>query len=555
MFFSQRMRRSAAALLAAAWLLPAAALGAGGFTDVNSSNWYYDAVNYVVDRGLFKGTSDTVFSPNVSMSRAMFVTVLGRFAKVDESAWTGSGSFGDVAAGAYYAGYAAWAKDKGVVTGLGQDRFGPDANITREQMCAMLNRFASAMGLSLSQTGSVSAFPDSGQISSWAKGDVDAMQLCGVIQGNANGMLNPQGSATRAEAATMLMRFERACSGSGSAGGTGSSSSGEQAPPAADPNTLPDTPATYPGGSVGIQASVIRVGVLVKTKNIDTSVASVSLQNVNGTGFEYGTMSGRQFVSGGEVQDTAVNITTDGTVFTLCDSMGNVAYTCSANLAIHPVSGGKAVTRVNGEYQYFGDFELSQASGKSGYITVVNYVNIEDYVKGVLPFEFSNSWPAEALKAAAIVCRSYAMSYNWGIYGPYGMDIVTGSGTQIYRGRAITYDESWFAASDAAVDATSGQYLTYNGSICVASFSACDGGQTLSSADVFGTNYPYLTGKADPYEQAAKGEIGSYDSLVSASHRVGMSAWGAYAMAKYYNKSCEAILGFYYTGTSIQSGG
>ena len=549
----RRARRLAMALvmvLLAAVCLPTGA-EAAGFSDVNSSNWYYAAVNYVVGQGLFKGTSDTAFSPNVSMSRAMFVTVLGRYAGVDPAGWKSAG-FTDVPSGAYYAGYAAWAKAAGVVSGTGNNKFSPDANITREQMCAMLNRFAAAMGLKLGQSGAVNTFPDSGQISSWAKADVDAMQRCGVIQGNANGKLNPLGSATRAEAATMLMRF----AGAGSGGGT--ASPGEQPEPL-DPNLLPDTPATRPGGSVAIQSSVIRAGILIKTKNIDTSVPSVTLACENGTGFAYGVMSGRQFSAVGSVDGANVTVTTSGTVFTLSDAAGNVVYTTEGALALHPVSSGKAVTRVNEGYKYFGDFELTQASGKPGYITVVNYVDVEDYVKGVVPFEFSNSWPAEVMKAAAIACRSYVMSYNWSIYGAYGMDIVTGSGTQIYRGRGISASESYFSASDAAVDATRGEYLTYNGKICVTCFSSCDGGQTLDSSAVYGTNYAYLAGKADPYEQAAKGDIaaagGNYSAMVNASHRVGLSAWGAYAMGKYYNKSCEAILGFYYTGTSIQSGG
>lgn len=583
MTIMRRTRRFGAALLltlmAAVYLPLAPARAAGGFADVSGSDWYYDPVNYVVEKGLFKGTSDTVFSPNVSMSRAMFVTVLGRFANVDPSAWTGGASFSDVAADSYYAGYAAWAKASGIVTGTGQDQFSPNASITREQMCAMLNRFAAAMGLNLSQTGSVASFPDSDRISSWAKSDVDAMQLCGVLKGNANGLLNPLGSATRAEAATMLMRFDSACGGSVQTPPTeepaptgtevpapteepATDSTKEPAPPTeqpSDPNAMPDTPVSLVGGTVGVKAGVIRVGVLVKTQSIDTSVPSVTLQNTNGTGFEYGSMSGRQFVSVDSIQDTTVSVTTDGAAFTLSDSVGNVVYTTTSALAVHPVGEGKTVTRVNGEYKYFGDFELSQASGKTGYITVVNYVGVEDYVKGVVPYEFSSGWPAEALKAAAIACRSYAMSYDWSIYSQYGMDIVTGSGTQLYRGRGISYDESYFAASDAAVDATGGQYLTYNGSICVACFSSCDGGHTLDSAAVFGTSYPYLTGKADPYEQAAVGDIagsaaGSYESIVGASHKVGMSAWGCYAMAKYYNKSCEAILGFYYTGADLQYG-
>ena len=605
-FLQRSWRITAVVLLVATALLllvPAGAYAAG-FTDVNSSDWYCDVVNYVVGKGLFNGTSSTTFSPNTTMSRAMFVTVLGRYANVDAPAWltgtvtgsdvnlrsgagttydvaatlqkgtavtiqeksgdwykvtTGSGegyinsqyvspsylNFSDVGFSTYYAGYAAWAQAKGIVSGVGGGRFAPDSSITREQMCTMMDRFAGVMGIRLAQKGSSAGFSDSGNISSWAKSSVDTMQRCGIVQGDTSGAFNPGSSATRAEAAAVLQRFDGACGGFSPSpqrpsGGTAQPESSPEAspggttPPAASgPENVPDTPAVNVGGSVAVKANVIRVGVLVKTREIDTSVSTVTLENLNGSGFEYGVMSGRAFSSGGSVSDTTVTVTTDGSTFTLSDSAGNVAYACSSNLAIHPVSGGKALTRVNGEYKYYGDFELSQASGKAGYITVVNYVGIEDYVKGVLPFEFVNSWPTEVLKAAAIVCRSYAMSYDWSIYGGFGMDIVTGAGTQLYRGRGITYGEDYYSATDAAVNATQGQYLTYNGSICVTSFSSCNGGRTRSSS--------------------AAG--GNYDSMVSASHKVGMSAWGAYAMAKYYSKSCESILGFYYPGTSIQNGG
>ncbi len=633
----------AALLLAGAVLAPMGAVraeAAGSFNDVGSGDWFYDAVNFVVGKGLFQGSSATMFNPNGRMTRGMFITVLGRYAKVDPSAWltgtvtgsdvnmrsgpgtgnsvvavlskgtsvtiqgqsgswykisSGSGSgymsadyvspdyhhFSDVDYSQYYAGYAVWAYEKKIVNGNGSaDLFTPDSNITREQLCAMLSRFASVMGASLSQSQSAVTFPDGGNISSWATESVTAMQCAGVVKGDSSGNFRPQGSATRAETATMLQRFDSACGGlvppaqnpapkpetqqPEQTNPTPSEDDGTDVPPddgsvpeipeITDPGSIADTPASLIGGSVGVKASVIRVGVLVNTKSQNTSVSSVTMQNLNGSGFEYGSMADRTFVYGGSIGDTYITVTTDGAAFTVCDSMGNVVYTGGEPLAIHPVSGGKALTQVNGEYKYYGDFELRQAMYTPGNITVTNFVGVEDYVKGVVPFEFSNSWPEEAMKTAAVVCRSYVMSYDWSIYSSYGMDIVTGSGTQIYYGRAITYDESYFALSDAAVDATSGQYLTYNGQICVTAYSSCDGGATRSAEDVFGTPHPYLVGKTDPYEAAAKGDISSYDSWVSNSHKVGMSAWGCYAMAKYYNKSYEAILGFYYTGTNLQYG-
>lgn len=635
MIGKKRFYRAFAALLAAVTLLapvaPAQA-SAGGFADVSGSDWYYGAVEFVVGKGLFNGTSNSTFTPNGPMTRAMFATVLGRYAKVDPAAWltgtvTGSdvnlrsgpgtsyniiGSLGqnasvticgqsgdwykvttsagegymskdyvspdrhrftDVDYGQYYAGYTVWAYEKGIVNGDGSStKFSPNSNITREEICTMLGRFTNAMGAGLSQSGSASSFPDDASISSWARDSVYLMQRAGIVNGDETGSFRPHGYATRAEAATMLQRFDSACGGlkppaqnppakqpstpsatpsTKPESGGSTTTPPSTAPESSDPGSVTDTPATLLDSTVSIKSSVIRVGLLVNTKDYDTCVTAVKLKNINGAGFSFGTMSDRSFsASGTTTVDNSITVTTDGSTFTVADSGGSTVYTTSGNLAIRPVSSGKAVTCVNDEYRYYGDFELRQAMYKSGYITVTNFVNIEDYVKGVVPYEFGNWWPAETLKAAAVVCRSYVMSYDWSIFSKYGMDIVGDAGMQTYRGRAITYDESYFSATDAAVNATSGQYLTYNGSVCFTCYSACDGGQTLDSSN----GQPYLKGKADPYEAKAKGEISGYDSLVKASHRMGMSQWGAYSMAKYYGKDYKTILGFYYTGTHLQNG-
>ena len=611
MTMENRFLRTAVTLLLMAGLFLAfapvgQAVSASSFSDISSSAWYYDAVSYVTSNGLFNGTSSTAFTPNGTMTRGMFITVLGRYAGVNASAWcagtvTGSGvnlrsgpgtsystvttlgqgasvtllgmsdgwykvqygsntgyvkgdyvsakyhSFSDVDYSAYYAGYAIWAYENGVVNGMGSSSvFAPNDNVTREQLCSLLNRYASTAGLSLSQSSGTVTFSDAGSISSWASSDVSAMQRAGVVNGSTDGAFHPKNSATRAEAAAMFQRFAAAA---GRTQAPAQTTKPEQTMPA-------DTPATLVNGSVSLKSSILRVGLLVKTKSIDTCVTSVTLKNTNGKGFEYGSMgSDRRFVSVGSISDSSVTITTDGATFTVKNASGKVLYTSGATFAIHPTGASKPITSVNGEYRYYGDFELRQASDKKGYITVINYVNIEDYVKGVIPYEFSSSWPTETLKAAAVAIRSFAMASDWDTYSKYGIDVVCNDGSQTYRGRGISASESSFAASDAATDATAGEYLTYNGKICLTSYSACNGGTVLSASAVFGTNYPYLAGKTDPYEQAAAGDAGSgYAQSVKNSHKVGLSQWGAYAMAKYYGKDYQTILGFYYTGTNIQYG-
>ena len=257
-------------------------------------------------------------------------------------------------------------------------------------------------------------------------------------------------------------------------------------------------------------------------------------------------------------------------------------------------------------------------------MTVVNYVNIEDYVKGVIPYEMSSSWPIEALKAQACCARTYAQS-NVNMYRNYGFDLTNDVYCQVYRGVG-----SANTSTNSAVDQTAGQYITYNGAFISALYSSSSGGGTESNVNVNGnTSHPYLKGVIDPYEQATN-NINSYSSwtrimtptelggkvglgaiisvkptysptnncirldFVDANgktayierdrcrtalglnsihytvtrntsgnyvfagggwgHNVGMSQFGAYAMAHYYGYSYAQILGFYYTGIRLSTG-
>lgn len=175
------------------------------FGDVRESDWYYHNVKYAYQNSLFSGTSETTFAPNTPMTRGMLVTVLGRMADVDVSGYTAS--FDDVADGAYYAKYTEWARDKGIVSGVGDNSFAPDASITRQDMAVMLARYAAAMGLKAPDMNTQAAFADAESIAAYAKDAAAAMQKAGIISGKPGGVFDPAAGATRAEVAAMLHRF------------------------------------------------------------------------------------------------------------------------------------------------------------------------------------------------------------------------------------------------------------------------------------------------------------------------------------------------------------
>lgn len=179
----------------------------GQFTDVSASVWYHDAVSYVVGKGFFAGTSNTQFSPDIPMTRAMFVTVLGRMA--EQSGYKTSGytaSFADVQPGTWYADYVGWAAANGIVSGYDASRFGPDEQITREQIAAIFVRFAVYAKAELRTSQSVH-FSDEAQISNWAKDSVTKAASAGLINGYDDGTFKPIKTATRAEVASILKKF------------------------------------------------------------------------------------------------------------------------------------------------------------------------------------------------------------------------------------------------------------------------------------------------------------------------------------------------------------
>ena len=176
------------------------------FTDVQEGLWYYDAVKYVYAQGLFQGVTDTTFGPNYPMSRAMFVTVLGRMAGVAED-YPGETRFTDVKADRYYAGYVAWAVENGIVLGTSETTFSPNASVTREQMVTMLYRYANYLGMDTTGSGdALNQFPDASDVSTWAEAAMAWATDRGIINGTEKGLL-PRATATRAQCAQIWMKF------------------------------------------------------------------------------------------------------------------------------------------------------------------------------------------------------------------------------------------------------------------------------------------------------------------------------------------------------------
>lgn len=171
-----------------------------GFGDVPQTSWFADAVKYVSENKLMNGTSTTAFSPNENMSRAMLATVLYRMS--GETAEADS-SFGDVSASAYYAAAVNWASSKGIVNGTGADAFSPNASITREQLAAMLYRYAGEPSVSAD----LSAYTGAVSISPYAEKAVEWCVAKGILSGKSATRVAPQDTATRAECAAMLQRF------------------------------------------------------------------------------------------------------------------------------------------------------------------------------------------------------------------------------------------------------------------------------------------------------------------------------------------------------------
>ena len=175
------------------------------FEDVYVSDWYFDAVQYVYENDMMAGTSDITFSPNQTTTRGMIVTILYRLE--GEPTVTGTTAFTDVTADQYYANAVAWAVQNGIVAGSDATTFAPNNAITREQMAAILYRYAQFKGYDVSAKADLSTYIDAADVSAYATDAMAWASQTGLITGTSATTLSPAGQATRAQVATILMRF------------------------------------------------------------------------------------------------------------------------------------------------------------------------------------------------------------------------------------------------------------------------------------------------------------------------------------------------------------
>ena len=255
------------------------------------------------------------------------------------------------------------------------------------------------------------------------------------------------------------------------------------------------------GSTVTAPIQIARIGLdYYYSSSRDSSVSFANLKNSVGSGFDFGYYdSSRVFhkISTTDASSVTVAITGSGREVTVTNDIGGILYVNSQadyNLAIHPICyDGKAVTAYNG-HTYYGDFEFYRYI--SNRLTVINVLDLEDYIKGVITIEMSPSWPIEALKAQAVCARTY-YAKSIGNYAAYGFDVTDDPYCQAYIGTGRSN-----ANSDAAVEATRDLYVTYNGSLCTTFYFSSDGGGTENSENVFVARLAYCRGKADPYEDA-----------------------------------------------------
>ena len=179
--------------------------GANPFTDVSEKDWFYSDVMFVYENGLMLGTSKTLFSPHGTATRGMMATILWRME--GSPAPKGKNSFTDVEVGKWYADAITWTAENGIFAGYGKDKFGPDDPITREQLAAIFYRYADYKGYDLTVKGNLDKFKDADKITDYAKTAMQWAVGSGLVKGKSGNLLDPQGTATRAEIAAMLHRF------------------------------------------------------------------------------------------------------------------------------------------------------------------------------------------------------------------------------------------------------------------------------------------------------------------------------------------------------------
>ena len=175
------------------------------FKDVNSKDWFYENVKNLVEKGILNGKSDELFAPNDSVTRSMIVTMIHRLEGEELS--NSENIFDDVKNDKWYTNSIIWAKDKGIVKGYSENKFGVDENLTREEASLILYRYAEYKGYDIGYKESLADYKDTSEISTWAVDSMNWINENKIIIGRTNNILAPKDSITRAEIATVLVRF------------------------------------------------------------------------------------------------------------------------------------------------------------------------------------------------------------------------------------------------------------------------------------------------------------------------------------------------------------
>ena len=176
------------------------------FTDVKTTDWWYEAVKYVYENKLMSGTSDTTFEPTAKLNRAQAVQIL--YNLEGQPAVTGTADFTDVS-GHWALNAITWGAKNGVVAGVGNGKFDPNANVTREQFAQMMYNYAKFKGYDLTAQGDLDNFTDVSKVSDWAETALAWANGEGLINGNTDGTLAPNGTAIRGQAASIMAKFDQ----------------------------------------------------------------------------------------------------------------------------------------------------------------------------------------------------------------------------------------------------------------------------------------------------------------------------------------------------------
>ena len=194
-------------------------LGANNFKDVNVNDWFYYDVNFVLDKGLFKGVSDTHFAPEAPITRGMLAIVLGRYDNANVENYKNKNSFSDIDSSEYCHGYIEWANEKGIIKGMGDGTFHPHEEITRQDLAVMLFRYIHEykgwclMSIEFGERFGSDFYKDDAQIAPYADLSIGALSVHGILEGFGYGVFVPLASVTRAQTAKILHVIDKEVAG------------------------------------------------------------------------------------------------------------------------------------------------------------------------------------------------------------------------------------------------------------------------------------------------------------------------------------------------------